>query len=246
MHAKWAAAAIALILPATILPAFQPSARAGVLPLLLTEEVRAGIVKTNEIAAPAAASLVASLRPLVAPLSPIRASLPPLVVRDLRVPEAEEFRLYDGARELNGAEIARFRALLGEGTEVPVHARTIQLLARASYHFGGARVIVVSSFRKGQRHGPHGTGAAIDFQLVGVSASKLASYLRKQPKVGVGVYTHPKTQFVHLDDRETSYHWLDASPPGAHWRERAMKDANRETRDATYTPAMDLPEAFTL
>jgi len=227
MHAKWATAAAALLLPATVLPSY-PTARAGVLPLLVTGEVRAGIVKGAEVVKPTGSA----------------PTLPPIVVRDLRVPEAEEFRLYDGSRELDAHELARFRSLLGEGTEVPIHTRTIQLLAKASYHFDRARVVVVSSFRKGRRHGPHGTGAAIDFQLIGVSASKLASYLRKQPKVGVGLYTHPKTQFVHLDAREASYHWLDASPPGARWREREMKDANREAKDAAYEPSMDLPETL--
>ena len=33
--------------------------------------------------------------------------------------------------------------------------------------------------------------------------------------MGVGVYTNPLTQYVHLDVRERSYHWIDASPPVA-------------------------------
>ena len=91
------------------------------------------------------------------------------------------------------------------------------------------------------RGGPHAHGVAIDFKLVGTSARALAAYLRTLPRVGVGIYTHPQTQFVHLDVRETSWHWVDASPPGRTWREQPLGDQNRVSRDATYTSDADLP-----
>ena len=69
----------------------------------------------------------------------------------------------------------------------------------------------------------------------------LAAYLRGLPRVGVGIYTHPRTQFVHLDVRDQSYHWLDASPPGVKWREMQLRDAGASKRDEAWTPARDLP-----
>ena len=46
---------------------------------------------------------------------------------------------------------------------------------------------------------------------------------------------------VHVDDREQSYHWLDASPPGRTWKEAQLGDPKREARDAAWTPSADLP-----
>jgi len=64
------------------------------------------------------------------------------------------------------------------------------------------------------------------------------------PRVGVGIYTHPKTQFVHLDVREHSFHWLDASPPRRHWRERNISGKGLDALDSKYTPKDDWPEGF--
>jgi len=75
----------------------------------------------------------------------------------------------------------------------------------------------------------------------GVPPKKLAELLRTFARVGVGVYIHPRSQFVHLDVREQSYHWIDGSPPGRTWREHALPDPTAQERDAAYTPAQDLP-----
>ena len=74
-----------------------------------------------------------------------------------------------------------------------------------------------------------------------MNAKKLSAWLRRLPRAGVGVYTHPRTQFVHLDVRRMSYHWLDASPPGVTWKELRLRDPSYRERDASYTPASDLP-----
>jgi uncharacterized protein YcbK (DUF882 family) len=128
----------------------------------------------------------------------------------------------------------------GEVAE-PLDPRLVQLVFRAAYHFRSTSVVIVSAMRKGA-HGKHGTGDAIDFQLGGVRAAALAAYMRTYPRAGVGIYTHPKTQYVHLDIRDRSFHWIDASPPGVSWRERRLRDPNQEKRDASYVPATDLPE----
>jgi hypothetical protein len=46
---------------------------------------------------------------------------------------------------------------------------------------------------------------------------------------------------VHLDVRDRSFHWLDASPPGVTWREAALPDSKQSARDASYTAESDLP-----
>ena len=115
------------------------------------------------------------------------------------------------------------------------------LVFRAAYHFDAPKINVVSATRKGAR-GKHGDGSAMDFELDGVSASDLAAYLRTFPRAGVGFYPHPKTQYVHLDVREHSYHWIDFSPPGVTWREKLLDDPNQAARDASYSASADLPE----
>jgi uncharacterized protein YcbK (DUF882 family) len=155
--------------------------------------------------------------------------------------------LYDERRTLDEAGLVAFRRVAAlEGTEqAPLNKRLIQLVFKAAYELGATRIILVSTVRPKDRRGRggyHTTGDAVDFQLPGVPTRKLASYLRKLPRVGVGVYTHPKTQYVHLDVRDQSYHWLDSSPPGKTWREARLRDANQEERDAAYRPEDDLPK----
>jgi hypothetical protein len=155
-----------------------------------------------------------------------------------------KIRLYadDGTIDPKAAREFMEVAASVKGAHEPLPTRLVQLVFRAAYKFGGANVMIVSATRRGA-HGKHGSGQAIDFALDGVSASTLAAYLRQTPRAGIGIYTHPKTQYVHLDVREHSYHWLDGSPPGVTWRERLLPDPNQAKRDGSYTTAKDLPES---
>ena len=158
-------------------------------------------------------------------------------------------KLYDAAGQIDETAAIQLDQLLCDARDPKHHEttrinrRTLQLLFKAAYHFDSYDVVVVSAYRNPGRHseGPHGTGAAIDFRLHGVTARELASYLRDIPRTGVGVYTHPKTQFVHLDSREHSFHWLDASPPRRRWREKSIGAPDLEKKDALYKPAQDWP-----
>jgi hypothetical protein len=69
--------------------------------------------------------------------------------------------------------------------------------------------------------------------------------LRTLPRVGVGIYTHPRTQYVHLDSRARSFHWIDGSPPGLSWRERSIGGRSIAKLDAVYTRSLDWPEGIT-
>jgi uncharacterized protein YcbK (DUF882 family) len=159
-------------------------------------------------------------------------------------------RLYDAHGAVDRSEARAFMRIAGSTRSQPDDAgdederldlRVVQLAIRASYHFGGASILIISATRPGTR-GKHGTGEALDFSLDGVKASLLAAYLRGTPRAGVGIYTHPKTQYVHLDVRARSYHWIDGSPPGVTWREQLLSDPKQATRDASWSEALDLPE----
>ena len=179
------------------------------------------------------------------------AGLPSLRFINQSTREAALVRLYDDAGHIDELEASRLDALLADTRDpnncatITLDRRTLQLAVRAALHFHVTEVQVVSAYRKPgrRREGPHASGKALDFKLKGVPARTLASYLRTLPRVGVGVYTHPKTLFVHLDDRERSFHWLDASPPGRSWRERSLGGgAGLIKRDAAYVRRDDWPE----
>ena len=166
--------------------------------------------------------------------------LEPIVIECANTATETRVRLYrdDGRIDPWGLEL--FVETVSELARThAINTRTVQLAMKAAYHFKAKKMTVVSGYRPG--HGPHGAGDALDFRLPGVSARALASYLRKMPRAGVGIYTNPGTQYVHLDSREQSFHWLDASPPGKTWREKALGDPMREERDQAWTPQNDLP-----
>ncbi len=178
------------------------------------------------------------------------AGLAPIDVTNHTTLAHGKVRLYDERGALDRAEARAFMRV--SGTKTPgadedaddderLSLRLVQLVVRASYHFGGAAITVVSATRPRAR-GKHGSGEALDFSLEGVRAATLAAYLRQYPRAGVGIYTHPKTQYVHLDVRERSYHWIDASPPRVSWREQVVRDPKQADRDASWSPALDLPE----
>jgi uncharacterized protein YcbK (DUF882 family) len=189
-----------------------------------------------------------------APTAADRAAKPafwPLRVAYVNTGLATSIRLYDATGKVDKQAASQLDELLCDVRD-PAHPRmttldrrTLQLLFRAAYHFRSREVIVVSGYRKPGRRpeGRHGEGRAIDFRLPKVRASALAAYLRTLPRVGVGLYTHRATQFVHLDSRERSYHWLDPSPPGVSLPEKPLAGGDLAQRDATYAPTDDLPEA---
>jgi uncharacterized protein YcbK (DUF882 family) len=176
--------------------------------------------------------------------------LPALHIVNQTSRQCADIKLYDAAGNIDEVAAQKLDSLLCDARKPQQHEtttmqrRTLQLLFKAAYHFHAGEVEVVSAYRKPgrRREGPHGTGSAIDFRLSGVEARELAAYLRQIPRTGVGIYTHPKTQYVHLDSREHSFHWLDASPPRRHWRERSIGAADLIERDRGYLPAQDLPE----
>src|SRR5687767_4115256 len=183
------------------------------------------------------------------PSSPFMA-LPPLRFENQTTHERLETRLYDATGSIDADAAARLDELLCDGRDpkhpktARINRRTLQLLFKAAYHFAIYEVEVVSAYRAPgrRREGFHGKGDAIDFRLKGLDAPLLAAYLRLQPRSGVGIYTHPKTQYVHIDSRDQSFHWLDASPPRRRWREKSIGAPDLAQRDRDYLPQHDLPQ----
>jgi hypothetical protein len=188
---------------------------------------------------------LAAETPLVAAPAPPRFAswaqgLAPVEVTGVNTHARAAVRFYTTEGEIDGEARATLeRIAASDDAPHPLATRLEQLVLLAAYHFKGAPVVIVSAWRA--RAGRHGTGEAMDFKLKGVPARELAAYLRGLPRAGVGIYTNPGTQFVHLDVRDQSFHWIDASPPGVKWREAALRDPGAEKRDASWTPQMDLP-----
>ena len=133
------------------------------------------------------------------------ASLATVAVKNGNTGAHADLRLYSdhGSLELDAMKEFMRVGATTLGADEPLDARLIQLTFRAAYHFGGAPITIISATRKGA-HGKHSNGSALDFSLEGVSAKDLAKYIRQYPRAGVGIYTHPKTQYVHLDVRLTA------------------------------------------
>lgn len=167
-------------------------------------------------------------------------ALPPVEVVSEQTRERASLRLYGSDGEVDQDALARFEAIAARDGDVhELTARVVQLVFKAAYHFKSPRIVIVSAWRADA--GRHTSGDAVDFKLDHVRASLLAAWCRSLPRAGVGIYTHPRTQFVHLDVRDTSFHWLDASPPGVKWREKQLRDPKQAKRDAAWAPEQDLP-----
>jgi hypothetical protein len=167
-------------------------------------------------------------------------ALPSVEVSSLRDGRSVSLRLYSPDGEVDEAARMGFEHTAArDGEQHVLEERLVQLVFKAAYHFHDAKVLIVSGWR--EHAGRHSTGEALDFKLQGIAAAQLAAYLRALPRAGVGIYTHPRTQYVHLDVREQSYHWVDGSPPGITWKERQMRDPGRAKRDASWAPEDDLP-----
>jgi len=97
-----------------------------------------------------------------------------------------------------------------------MNARTLEVVAAVSHHFGDARVEVISGYRAkpyGAPHSKHFLGRAMDIHVDGVPAKQVAAWVWKSfRKVGVGLY--PAQDFVHVDTREDDVRWVDNSHHG--------------------------------
>jgi uncharacterized protein YcbK (DUF882 family) len=167
--------------------------------------------------------------------------LGPVNIKNVVTRETVSLRLYATTGAVDDTARVDFERIAAKKEDPhALSERLEQLVFKAAYHFHSTRIDIVSGWR--EHAGRHTAGEALDFKLDGVYPGRLAAYLRSLGRVGVGIYTHPRTQFVHLDVRDQSYHWVDASPPGVKWRERQLRDPHSAARDAAWMPENDLPE----
>jgi uncharacterized protein YcbK (DUF882 family) len=176
--------------------------------------------------------------------------LEPLRVVNINTRDAAMIALYDAFGRIDDGAAQRLDELLGDWRDpagirtTEIDRRVFRLLYRAAYHFRAKTVQVISGYRQPgtKSQSRHGVGRAVDFRLPNVSASALAAYLRMSSRVGVGIYTNPNTQFVHLDNRDRTFFWLDPSPPGRSLRIRPLGVPHSTTRDDEYNAGDDWPE----
>jgi uncharacterized protein YcbK (DUF882 family) len=109
----------------------------------------------------------------------------------------------------------------GSDNTHPVHQRLLELLLNVQEHFHSGEIRLLSGYRSPwEGNSNHGKGRAADIVVPGTSDDAAASYARGLGYVGVGIY--PTSHFIHLDVRDASYFWVDASAPGRPHRERGI------------------------
>jgi uncharacterized protein YcbK (DUF882 family) len=139
--------------------------------------------------------------------------------------EEQSFALLDdagAARPDAVAALSHFVRCWRTEREKPMHPRLVEIVAAVNQHFGTSQVDVVSGYRArpyGAPHSKHFLGHAMDLQIPGVPAKKVAAYVWENFRhIGVGYY--PKQQFVHVDVRPDDVRWVDLSRHGESARAR--------------------------
>ena len=128
--------------------------------------------------------------------------------------------------------LSRFAREPQSGTTHPVHPRLADLLYRIQTHFDAAELRMLSGYRspRAGRQSNHGRGRAMDLVVPGQLDGDVARFVRDQGFVGVGVY--PTSGFIHIDVRDKSYFWIDASGPGRRKGERGVLHDVAQRADA--------------
>ncbi len=147
-----------------------------------------------------------------------------LVLYAINTQERVELAAEQATGAFSAHELDRAAHLLREpssGNEHPVEPRILDVLYKLQLHFDAQEIRVVSGYRT-PRGGAsnHGKGRAIDVVVPGTTDDEVAKFARELGFMGVGIY--PVSGFVHVDVRERSYFWIDASAPGKKNRERGI------------------------
>ena len=147
-----------------------------------------------------------------------------LVLFALNTQERIDLQAERDSGAFSAHELDRAAHLLREpssGNEHPVEPRVLDALYRIQVHFDAQEIRIISGYRT-PRGGAsnHGKGRAIDVVVPGATDDDVAKFAREMGFMGVGIY--PQSGFVHVDVRERSYFWVDASGPGKKNRERGI------------------------
>jgi hypothetical protein len=172
---------------------------------------------------------------------------PPLVIEPVNGNGMERVSLTpsrdDGGFDLDELKrAARAFTPSGMAGTHAVSAHLLDLVYRAMRHFHAPQVYLVSGYRRDRAGSRHSQGRAIDLVVPGVSNEQLAQYVRKLGFVGVGIY--PKSGFIHLDVRETSFFWVDDSLPDERSRCNQILPEESASADLAALERGEKPDTF--
>lgn len=150
---------------------------------------------------------------------------PKLVLRALNTGERVELEALGDEGGFHASALDRAARTLRDprtGAEHPLEPRLLDVVYHLQRHFGAEELRVVSAFRapKKTSRSNHGRGRAIDLIVPGARDEDVARFARSLGFCGVGIY--PTSGFVHVDVRERSFYWVDASGPGKRGRVRGI------------------------
>jgi uncharacterized protein YcbK (DUF882 family) len=183
--------------------------------------------KTSKTAAPAYGKYVRNWHtPVPGKGAPIdEAGRAMLAIASINTNDRIEMRATTDKGAFGAEEIDRAAYVLREahsGNEHPIEPRVLDVVYRIQRRFDAQEIRVISGYRtpRGRSGSNHGKGRALDIVVPGASDEDVAKFAREMGFVGVGVYPH--SGFVHVDVRDRSYFWVDASLPGKRNRERGI------------------------
>jgi uncharacterized protein YcbK (DUF882 family) len=190
-----------------------------------------GPKKTARAPAPATAAKYASYvqkwhAPTPGKTPPVDASgRPMLALYALNTNDRAEMMAFSEKGGFSAEALERAAYVLREshsGNEYPMEPRLLDVVYRIQTHFAAQEIRVVSGYRTPWRRvsSNHAKGRALDIVVPGAKDEDVAKFARELGFVGVGVY--PASGFVHVDVRDRSYFWVDASGPGKRNRERGI------------------------
>ncbi len=147
-----------------------------------------------------------------------------LVLQALNIPDRVELtpRTERGGFSAEDLDHAAHVMRDSSGNEHPIDPRLLDMVYRLQVRFHAHEVRIISGYRtpRGGATSNHGKGRAMDLVVPGASDEEVARFAREEGFAGVGVY--PVSGFVHIDVREHSYFWVDASGPGKRSRTRGI------------------------
>ncbi len=157
-------------------------------------------------------------------------AVPPLVVHVVGQPEPFVITAQSAQGTFDEAAQAVARDAFGGWEGGPsLHARLLELVYLATRHFNAPSIHLISGLRNDRKASRHSHGMAADIVLPGVRDADLAAFFRAQGFTGVGTY--PRSGFVHIDVRETSYFWVDRSPPNKRWKVSQVRGTESKAVD---------------
>lgn len=153
--------------------------------------------------------------------------------------ERYQIRVYDNAGRMRPEAVREISWALRDrraNRARTIRPRLIAMLYMVAQHFD-AELEIISGYRvrgvNASRGSRHGSAEACDFRVPGVGLRTTLRYVESTfARVGVGYY--PTSGFVHLDDRDVTYYWIDNSGPGQRSRTRTRNILRRGD------PALDI------